>query len=181
MSDQQTIKYRIIGALVIAVCFSLAWWILLDHDIQRTDVQQLYIPEPLEIERFEIAEIDPVKKVVDVEVKEVPKKEEKKVTSAAEKSKKPIAERKSNGLPEAWVVQVASFQSKANAEKLQNKLLKDNYTAYIKKFNVSGKNTFRVLIGPKLSTSIAEEIKNNVTKSYALEARVIQYASGFEQ
>ena len=54
MSNSQSVKYRLIGALVIVFSFSLAWLLLLDHDVQRHQDWQSSMPKKVDVERFDI-------------------------------------------------------------------------------------------------------------------------------
>ncbi len=53
-SDPQSIKYRVVGALIILISCSLAWWLLLDHDVRRYDSVDSAINKPVNVERFEV-------------------------------------------------------------------------------------------------------------------------------
>lgn len=53
-SDPQSIKYRAIGASIIMVSCSLAWWLFLDHESKRYQSIESVVKEPLNVERFEI-------------------------------------------------------------------------------------------------------------------------------
>ena len=154
MSDIEAIKYRLIGALVIVVSFIFAWWLVLDHDVQRLQDEDMEIPEPLKIERFDIDKpekpsLKPVEaksaekkaaKAVKKEVKVV--ETDKKIVEIKSSNKNKYSSIDDRGLPEAWVVQVASFQNKPNAQKLQEKLLADDLPAYIKQFNLPDGSNF---------------------------------------
>lgn len=208
--DAQSTKYRLIGALVIIVSFGLAWLLLLDHDVKRQTPWSERVPEPLEIERFEIVKAKDAHNapVVYHTPKQVDGSEQQKnIENAPLKAKqtdhtdsaiiqkpapaKPISEIKpspkayakigSDGLPEAWVLQVASFKEKQNARNLQQNLLKEDIPAYTKAFNLSSGKIYRVLVGPKLNKKKASELSKKIEKGLGLKAMLVQYRPGFEE
>lgn len=207
--DVQSTKYRLIGAMVIIVSFALAWLLLLDHDVKRQTQWSERVPEPLEIERFEIVRAtdhqnQPVSYQVaskkadsddnstavesssihsdtstDSDVVAKPKPHIAKGQS--EKKSKAYAKIGSDGLPEAWVLQVASFKEKQNARNLQQKLLKVDIPAYSKAFNLSSGRIYRVLVGPKLNKQKASDLSKRIEKELGLKTMLVQYRPGFEE
>ena len=53
-SDPQSIKYRVIGASIIVLSCSLAWWFFLDHESKRYQSIEPVVKELVKVERFEI-------------------------------------------------------------------------------------------------------------------------------
>ena len=53
-SDPQSIKYRAIGASIIVISCSLAWWLFLDHESKRYQSIESVVNEPVNVERFAI-------------------------------------------------------------------------------------------------------------------------------
>lgn len=211
MSDAQSIKYRLIGAAVIVVSFVLAWWLLLDHDVKRHQNLDMQMPEPITVERFDIdspvVPADEVKaqEVVAVTVGdaatatspepepviEKPKVASPKQTLVADSkpeakpvekpSAKALAKLDSDGLPEAWVLQLGSFQEKQNAQALQKKLLDNDFPAYVKAFNLPSGRIYRVLIGPKLNKDKAAQMAAQVQKKLGLKSILVPFKPGFEE
>lgn len=107
----------------------------------------------------------------------------KKVSSkdAPVKSKKKMSALDSQGLPEAWVLQVASFQEKANAQQLQKKLVAKKLPAYVKIFNLPDGKSYRVLIGPKLSKERVSRLSKVIEKEHGLKSMIMRYKPGFEE
>lgn len=85
------------------------------------------------------------------------------------------------GLPEAWVLQVGSFQDKLNAQQVQKKLVESDLPAYVKVFNLPEGKSYRVLVGPKLSKEKAAKIAKVVEKEHGLKSLIMQYKPGFEE
>ncbi len=200
MSDAQSIKYRLIGAVVIVISFALAWLLLLDHDLQREQSWKTQVPEQLVIERFDIEEPKaPTIKAQEVKavstavekapvVESVPAVEKKKAVSRTKKtieSKKTTSNKytklDNSGKPDAWVLQVASFQDKNKAKTLQAKLLKDDFPAYVKEFNLPSAKIYRVFVGPKLSKDRARIMAKAIEKKQGLKTLLVSYKPGFAE
>jgi len=248
MSDIQSIKYRLVGAVVIVIGFALLWSILLDHDAKRkVKDNQLTIPaQTFNVERFDIkdpknidiegeelpvsvadtdaakptpenADIEQTKagvkdSVADPEpsaktapvasVKEVaPLKPSipapAKVTEAP--APKPLATNDKaavevkaaasgtysaldgKGLPEAWVLQLASVKNKDNAQELQKKLIASNFPAYIKSATTADGLSYRVLVGPKLSREKAEMMARDIEKKHGIKGIIVRFQAAYER
>ncbi len=102
-------------------------------------------------------------------------KSKKDIPTAARKEKtpKPIAatnERpvKTNAVPKRpYVINVASLQSKRDAELLSEKLLSGGYMSYVSTANVKGKTWYRVRIGFFDNPEAAKKEVRNVSSTYA--------------
>ena len=68
------------------------------------------------------------------------------------------------GLPQAWVVQLASFKKMENANSLRDKLIKAKYTAYVQQYQ----SHYRVFIGPFPERKDAEVIRSKLKSAYKL-------------
>lgn len=82
-----------------------------------------------------------------------------------------------SGLPESWVIQAASFQSKEHAEAFMNKLRSKDLKAYIRSATTSKGSFFRVLIGPYLSQPQAESDKAVIDKEYKVVGQILRFSS----
>ncbi|NRB41720.1 MAG: SPOR domain-containing protein [Pseudomonadales bacterium] len=219
--ENQSIKYRLIGALVIIFSFTLAWLLLLDHDVKRQSQWAQNVPAPIEIERFdverpelavtpelsldenisEVSEIGPpaVQKIDPPQKKLVEKSKpqefvkktlvkpvepvKKKVPIKTKQKAKPQTYTQLNkkGLPDAWIVQIASFKDKNNAKKLQQDLLRHDFPAYVKTFNISSGRIYRVLIGPKMDKTRASAMGKRVKQKIGIKTLLVAYKPGFEE
>lgn len=211
MSDSTTIKYRLVGAAVVILSSVLAWWLLLDHDVKRSNSWDGNMPEPMVVERFDIdaprrPDIDAVEvksnQVTTVDVTKTSADQAKskkadansgngssektvKTNATSNNVQKPLKQAHSKldaeNLPEAWVLQIASFQEKANAEKLKDKLLADKFAAYIKAFDLPDGRSYRVLVGPEISKDRAKVLSRQIEKSQGLKSIITRYKSGFRE
>lgn len=79
------------------------------------------------------------------------------------------------GLPEAWVVQVASLGNAGNAMKLRDQLREQGYKAYTETVSAANGTATRVLVGPKLSREQAERDKASIDKALGLSSLVVRF------
>jgi len=79
----------------------------------------------------------------------------------------------SQGLLDAWVIQVASLSTLEAAAKLRDQLQLDGYKAYIR--SVEGKKIHRVFIGPKLDKAKAIALKAELDKRLKVNAMVLPF------
>ncbi|MBI5451693.1 MAG: SPOR domain-containing protein [Gammaproteobacteria bacterium] len=87
------------------------------------------------------------------------------------------ASRQATGLPppSAWMVQLGSFDSAANARALRERLRSKGYAAFIKKGKNNTRPVYRVQIGPELVKKNAERIRDAVNASFGVKAMVVVY------
>ena len=97
------------------------------------------------------------------------------------KPAKDLAKLDDDGLPEAWVLQLGSFQDKQNAQDLQKRLLAQDFPAYVKVFNLPSGRIYRVLIGPKLSKDKAAQLAKQVQKKLGMKSILVRFKPGFEE
>jgi len=81
------------------------------------------------------------------------------------------------GLPDSWVIQVASFQSQAHANALNQKLLDKAYKAYVRSVNTAKGEFFRVLVGPYVDRSRAAKGKVNIDKTYRVSSQILRFSN----
>lgn len=79
------------------------------------------------------------------------------------------------GIPIAWVVQVASMSQRDKAEALQTQLIAMDYKANIKTIRRGEQRLYRVYIGPSFSKPQTEKIKQNVDRAFAVSSIVSRY------
>jgi DedD protein len=79
------------------------------------------------------------------------------------------------GLPDAWVVQVASLSTQAAAMKLRDQLQVDGYKAYVRSVAQNGASIHRVFIGPKLDKAQALSLKSELDKRLKVNSMVLPF------
>lgn len=188
-------KYRAVGAIVIIVSVMVAWGVLMrfdDNNSQLTLIGQVP-PEP-NIEAFAMP--TPAEPVVLPDTAFEPESHDAKAmlpeparASARQPSEvvkpapKPsrLIQKTPSGHAKAWVLQVASFKTRSNAQKLQQLLLADDLPAYVKAFNINGDTIHRVLVGPKLSKDHANTLSKKIASKHKLRSLMIEYKPGFAE
>ena len=164
-------RHRIIGSLVWLSVAIIVLPFVLDGDGLKELSQapaKISLPVPVDIQPIEIEQVDPAKPIA--------------LAPAAQMETTPVAEQPSpttattpslnaQGLPNSWVVQLASFKTKANADALRNKLIKEKYAAYMQQHN----DNYRVLVGPVNTRPEADELKAKLKQGYKLNGIVVAY------
>lgn len=81
----------------------------------------------------------------------------------------------SSGLPEAWVIQVVSYQEKAKASALNQKLQGAGFKSFVRTAVVSGRAVHRVFVGPQILRQQAEDEKARIDRSLGVNSMVIPF------
>ncbi len=74
-------------------------------------------------------------------------------------------------LADAWIIQVGAFSSNANAEALRDKLIRDDFKAYIKV--VQGLH--KVYVGPEIRKYRLEQQKQQLEQQFGIKALILKY------
>lgn len=97
----------------------------------------------------------------------------------ASSADKPITNSKpaldEKGLPQAWVIQLASFQSQARADELQKKLLQGEHKAYTRAVDTEKGQFYRVFVGPYINKVEAEQQQKLLDKDYKVSSRLLRF------
>ena len=80
-----------------------------------------------------------------------------------------------DGVPVAWILQVASVSSADKADQLRQRLLKMNQKAYVKKVQGGGKVLYRVYIGPKFERAALDPIKLEIDAEFGVKSMIARY------
>ena len=80
-----------------------------------------------------------------------------------------------DGVPVAWILQVASVSSADKADQLRQRLLKMDQKAYVKKVRRGDKNLYRVYIGPKFERGALEKIKARIDAEFGVTSMIARY------
>ncbi|HCS26566.1 MAG TPA: hypothetical protein DIW43_03880 [Spongiibacteraceae bacterium] len=188
-------KQRLVGALVLLSGGVVLWSVLftgpaaykVDRDTQIPPEPLLVEPEPIAPKRPqnipEVTRQEPLPEppVPDLNASAKPEqKVEKPVTKAAPtappaKKAQPMLD-PGSGVAKAWVIQVASFSSSANAEKLKQRLQAKGYKAYVRAApTASGKQLQRVFVGPELKEAAALKMKADIESTFKLKALIHEF------
>jgi len=75
----------------------------------------------------------------------------------------------------AWVVQLGSFSSEANAESLNNELRQAGFAAFVEPLKQDNSLIYRVRIGPELVRADAEKLQSQLQAKLQLEGIIVAY------
>jgi len=184
--DEQ-LKRRLIGATVLTSLAVIFLPMLFDGDTMIVENQSRTDIPPAPTEVFQSKQIhNEVLVPVAIDLTEAtpePTPVEKPVPVAKPVAvKKPIVVQKpaatkkpAEGLT-SWVIQVGSFSSKSNAEKLVAKLRKGGFdTLELQPTTVNGKRLYRVKVGPEINKANASKQLNGINKISRTRGVVVRY------
>lgn len=95
--------------------------------------------------------------------------------SANELPAVPILPLNDQGIPDAWVIQVASLSSKASAVTLRDELQAAGHRAYLREVTTAQGTFNRVFIGPKLDKAEALAVKAQIDRQLNVNAQVKRF------
>jgi DedD protein len=78
----------------------------------------------------------------------------------------------------AWVVQLGSFSSHENADRVATDLKAKKFPAFVEPTEINGKQLFRVLVGPEIDHKRAEQMLNDLEpemKRWKLQGKLRSY------
>ena len=139
-------------------------------EISETEITPVIIPEP------PIAKSEEIEEVVQPVLSEAGTKPSEVVTET-----KAVAIDKSGaasnmpGKTQGFVVQLGSFSSKENAEKLNQRLLDAGFKAFVEPLQSSQKTVYRVRVGPSLKKSRVEKFKTEIKSKLGVDGIIVQY------
>ena len=171
-------KQRLVGAIVLGSLALILWPVVFTKTQGPAMDKRSQIPPPPSFEKYTIAEpvrpqnIDPVS--VEPEP-EPPVKENKQAVTAKSPpiTDKPQLDKK--GLPESWVLQVASFSKSDNAEELKNALKKKGYRAFTERIKTANGESVRVYVGPKFTKAALTKDKKVIDKAFKVKSMVVRF------
>ena len=194
----QRLKERLVGAAVLVVIAVIFIPMLLTGPMDSGSITKTNIPDR-PTEKFHsklipitnslkpvtgidkaisaaISEKQPIEMSNEVQVNIAEKTELKSASSNADK--KPIQKKsvkdKQVGLT-AWVVQLGSFSSKVNADKLNLGLRKSGFPAFVEPLTQKGETSYRVRVGPEILRSDADALLKKIKTKMKLDGIVLNY------
>ncbi|MFV9615412.1 MAG: SPOR domain-containing protein [Gammaproteobacteria bacterium] len=157
-------QQRIVGAIVLVTLGVIFIPALLDGSGYKTrQVKDIKIKDKPEFPPLKQKKLKPIatplatiKTQQDKALKSDPKKPHKKAIRS-------------------FALQVGTFASNKNAEKLRDTLRKAGYTAFIQKSQSRGKASYKVRVGPELEHSVVDKWKKDLRKSHKIDAYVVNH------
>ncbi|MEM7027689.1 MAG: SPOR domain-containing protein [Pseudomonadota bacterium] len=100
--------------------------------------------------------------------------DDKQLTETIDAQTQVVTSDKTVGLS-AWIVQLGSFSSQENAEKLNKDLRKTGFAAFVEPIKNNGKVVYRVRVGPELLKADAEKMLASIKTKMKLDGIVLSY------
>lgn len=82
----------------------------------------------------------------------------------------------SDGVPVAWILQVASVSSRDKALALRSRLLEMDHKAYIESVTADGRELHRVYIGPKFEKAKLATLRDEIDAEFGVTSMIRRYA-----
>jgi DedD protein len=186
------LKQRLIGAVVLLALAVIFVPVIFDREqLQPVDrhTQIPIAPEitPVVVPEPEItADVEPAPPIEDVFVPEEPSAAGSIMTTSLEPqagaAELDLTESGVNeprltreGIPEAWVLQVASFKSAERAQELRDKLIAEGYTAYTQLVQADQGSMTRLFVGPKLDKGRLLEEQAAIEEKFQLSTFILKF------
>ncbi len=198
----EALKKRLLGAVVLLAIAAILWPLVFDSAEEIKLGAESKIPPRPEVQRWQPAEVpepdasgvgwpdskstqQTTPKVAAAQTKiKQPKSKPGAANQAAEEPAAvaaPVEEKSATKVAQqplfrpAWVVQVATLSNGDSAKRLVEKLRKRDYRAYSEVADLSGKQAYRVLIGPKFDKRKAISIKQAIDESEKVDSLVLNF------
>ena len=163
------LQQRIVGAIVLVTLGVIFIPALLDGSGYRSrQVQDIEIKEKPAFPPLTQKKVKPIA----TPLQDSKKAQEKvpqagiKQTDTKQVHKKPI---------KSFALQVGTFGSNENAQKMRAQMRKAGYSAFVYKSTAKGKTTYKVRIGPELERSVLQKIKAELKKSKKIDAYIVNH------
>lgn len=171
------LKQRLVGAIVI-VAAAIIFIPMIFNQTERTPQDiQVELPQPPEAPK---AQLEKPQRPGATESTFESAAENVVVKNAIESGAESATEMQSatqSDIPQGWVLQLASFKERANADALRDRLRKDGYAVYVTYHPGKGDGMARVYVGPELDRAVLDKIKVRLKKEFKLEGFVVRYPS----
>ncbi|GMG87469.1 SPOR domain-containing protein [Biformimicrobium ophioploci] len=174
-------RQRLVGALVLAALAVIFLPSLFDREGGRYIDQTSRIPPAPEMAVVEIAEPQrPVGVAMPPQPEELFQPDEadaepvtETVESSSPVSPEPILD--ASDMPNAWVVQVASYRKEGQARELRDRLMGDGFRAYTRLAKTGKGNMYRVFVGPKVDRQAAVQAKRELDQLLKIDSLVLRF------
>lgn len=80
-----------------------------------------------------------------------------------------------DGIPIAWILQVASVSSKEKAEELRSRLVGMGFQAYVKKIKTENSVLLRVYVGPRVERARLESMQAKIDAEFKVQSMIRRY------
>ena len=178
------LKQRLVGAVVLLSLALILWPVIfsdpngpaLDRRSQIPPMpafEKYSVPEPVRVQDVEPISRPSMAEQTPVIDKPVAKSFEQKSVIKPKPKPRPKLDKK--GLPEAWVLQVASFTQQKNADELTLQLQKKGHKAFARSITTKEGKSTRVYIGPRMTKNAFDKDKKTIDKAYSVTSMVLRF------
>ena len=171
-------KQRLVGAIVLVVVALILWPVIFSDPNSVVMDRSSQIPPKPAFEKYQMK--DPVRPHI-VQPVSKPKPDTAAVKPAAKAQAKIKAKPETttrlnkDGLPEAWVLQVASFTQPKKADELKQALQKQGYKAFTRVIATKESKLRQVFIGPRFTKDAFNKDKNIIDKRYKVKSLIVKF------
>ena len=181
----EDLKKRLIGASVLASLAVIFIPMLLEDDtVLETSIRTTNIPEKPKAAvmppSIAISEMDKLQTDLDYGTRIKPAKDAEvrtidSSTTPSDVTNSPTPALKPRVGLSSWMIQVGSFSSRDNAQKVVDQLRADGFDTHLETAQVKSLKLFRVRVGPEIDRTRADEMAKRISKKFLVKARVIKY------
>ncbi len=158
------LQQRIVGAIVLVTLGVIFIPALLDGSGYKSrQVQDIEIKDKPDFPPLTQKKLKPIP----TPLAEIKQKQDKALKADPKKPHKKAIK--------SFALQVGTFGSNENAEKLRNTLRKAGYATFVHKSKSKGKTSYKVRVGPELERSVLDKWKKDLRKSHKIDAYVVNH------
>lgn len=158
------LQQRIVGAIVLVTLGVIFIPALLDGSGYKSrQVQDIEIKEKPKFPPLTQKKVKPIP--TPLQINKIAQEKAQKADSK-QLHKKPI---------KSFALQVGTFGSNENAEKMRDEMRKAGYAAFVYKSKSKGKTIYKVRIGPELERSVLDKMKADIKKSKKIDGYIVNH------
>ena len=161
-------KQRLTGAMVLLVIALILWSVIFTDSDNMVMDRTSQIPPTPAFKEYRVAKPVRPQKIKPV-AQQPAAKGQAKVKQSPRQDK--------TGLPEAWVLQVASFTQSEKADQLKQALQKEGYKAFTRVAATKEAKLKQVFVGPRFTKDAFNSDKKTIDKRFKVESMIVRFNS----
>jgi len=162
----ETLKQRIVGAIVITALAAIFVPMLFDDPVSESDNFNNELSLPLEPAN----DMQPI-------LEAIPKTPEQVLSQPApvqvDLQAETIKQSVKQSNLKSWIIQVGSFSQEQNALEFRDKLRKNKFTAYVDSVSTNQGTLYRLRVGPELDEKRALKTKQQLESRYKIKTLLV--------
>ena len=182
------LKQRLVGALIL-IALGVVFWpiIFVEQGVKplgaaaqiparpRVDTTPIEPPDSSAVRRSPEIVANQAMELAEVPPQPVPEVVDKAPVPATRTEAPPKPAIDADGIPIAWILQVASVSSKEKSEELRSRLVDMGYQAYVKKIKTGNSVLLRVYVGPKVERARLESMQGKIDAEFKVNSMIRRY------